>query len=98
MALRIFVADDREVVRGGICALLTSHSGWEVCGEASNGGEAVDNVAHLKPDIVNLYNSMPCLNGLEATRQLLPNAPHQHYTTLSITDSEPPTQEAMKAG
>ena len=43
MALRIFVADDHEVVRRGICALLTSHSGWEICGEAGDGREAVEN-------------------------------------------------------
>lgn len=52
MTLHIFVADDHEVVRCGICALLTSHSGWEVCGEAGDGREAVEKVAHLKPDIV----------------------------------------------
>ena len=73
MALRIFVADDHEVVRRGICALLTSHSDWEVCGEASNDREAVDNVAHLRPDIVILDISMPGLNGLEATRQMWPS-------------------------
>ena len=75
MALRIFVADDHEVVRRGICALLTSHSGWEVCGEASNGGEAVDNVAHLKPDIVILDISMPTSDGLEAAYQILHHNP-----------------------
>ena len=98
MALRIFVADDHEVVRRGICALLTSHSGWEVCGEAGNGREAVDNVAHLRPDIVILDISMPGLNGLEATRQILQSDPDQKIAILSITDSEQMIQEALKAG
>ena len=98
MALRIFVADDHEVVRRGICALLTSRSGWEVCGEASNGREAVDNVAHLRPDIVILDISMPGLNGLEATRQILQSDPDQKIAILSITDSEQMIQEALKAG
>src|SRR5256885_468588 len=98
MALRIFVADDHEVVRRGICALLTSHSGWEVCGEASNGREAVDNVGDLKPDIVILDISMPGLNGLEATRQILQRNPEQKIAILSITDSEQMIQEALKAG
>jgi len=98
MALRIFVADDHEVVRRGIGALLASHAGWDVCGEAGNGHEAVDNVAHLKPDIVILDICMPGLNGLEATRQILQSDPDQKVAILSITDSEQMIQEALKAG
>src|SRR6266550_705457 len=77
MALRIFVADDHEVVRRGLCALLTSHSGWEICGEAGDGREAVEKVTQLKPDIVILDIGMPALNGLEAARQIMRNDPHQ---------------------
>src|SRR5438445_11936964 len=98
MALRIFVADDHEVVRRGICALLTAHHGWEICGEAADGREAVEKVSHLKPDIVILDIGMPALNGLEATRQILHNDPHQKIAILSITDSEQVIQEALKAG
>ena len=98
MALRIFVADDHEVVRRGICSLLTSHSGWEICGEAADGREAVEKVAHLKPDIVILDIGMPALNGLEAARQILHNDPHQKIAILSITDSEQVIQEALRAG
>jgi DNA-binding NarL/FixJ family response regulator len=98
MALRIFVADDHEVVRRGICALLTSHSGWEICGEAADGREAVEKVSQLKPDIVILDIGMPALNGLEAARQILHHNPHQKVAILSITDSEQVIQEALKAG
>src|SRR5438105_13212758 len=98
MALRIFVADDHEVVRRGICALLTSHSGWEICGEAADGREAVEKVTHLKPDIVILDIGMPALNGLDAARQIMHNDPHQKIAILSITDSEQVIQEALKAG
>lgn len=98
MALRIFVADDHEVVRRGICSLLTSHSGWEICGEAADGREAVEKVAQLKPDIVVLDIGMPALNGLEAARQILHNDPHQKIAILSITDSEQVIQEALRAG
>ena len=98
MTLRIFVADDHEVVRRGICALLTSHSGWEICGEAGDGREAVEKVAHLQPDVVILDIGMPSLNGLEATRQILHNNPRQKIAILSITDSEQVIQEALKAG
>ena len=75
MALRIFIGDDHEVVRRGICSLLTSHSGWEICGEAGDGREAVEKIAQLKPDIVILDIGMPALNGLEATRQIMRNDP-----------------------
>jgi len=91
MALRIFVADDHEVVRRGICALLTAHHGWEICGEAADGREAVEKVNHLQPDIVILDIGMPALNGLEAARQILHNI-------LSSTDSEQVIQEALRAG
>jgi DNA-binding NarL/FixJ family response regulator len=98
MALRIFVADDHEVVRRGICALLTSHQGWEICGEAADGREAVEKVAQLQPDIVILDIGMPALNGLEAARQILHNNPHQKIAILSIADSEQVIQEALRAG
>ncbi len=64
-------------MRPGICSLLTSRSGWEICGEAGDGREAVEKVAHLKPDIVILDIGMPALNGLEAARQILNNDPRQ---------------------
>src|SRR5206468_229929 len=98
MALRIFVADDHEVVRRGICALLTSHSGWEICGEAADGREAVEKVTHLKPDIVILDIGMPSLNGLEATRQILHHNPRQRILILSITESQQTIQEVLTAG
>ena len=98
MALRIFVADDHEVVRRGICALLTAHHGWEICGEAADGREAVEKVNHLQPDIVILDIGMPALNGLEAARQILHNNSHQKIAILSITDSEQVIQEALRAG
>src|SRR5256714_10952006 len=98
MALRIFVADDHEIVRRGLCALLTSHSGWEICGEAGDGRKAVEKVARLKPDIVILDIGMPSLNGLDAARQILHNEPRQKIAILSVMDSEQVIHEALKAG
>ena len=98
MTLRIFVADDHEVVRRGICALLTAHPGWEICGEAGDGREAVEKVAHLQPDVVILDIGMPSLNGLEATRQILHNNPRQKIAILSITDSEQVIQGSIESG
>ena len=75
MKLRILLADDHEIVRRGLCALLQKHEGWEVCGEASDGRQAIEMAKQLKPDVVILDIGMPSLNGLDATRQLLQHDP-----------------------
>lgn len=77
MKLRILIADDHEVVRHGLCGLLKAHEGWEICGEANDGREAVQMAKELKPDVVILDVGMPNLNGLAATRQLTQNNPNQ---------------------
>jgi len=64
--LRILIADDHEVARQGIRALLESHPGWEICAEAKDGREAVELATNSKPDIVLLDIGMPNLNGLDA--------------------------------
>ncbi|MGB0046669.1 MAG: response regulator transcription factor, partial [Terriglobales bacterium] len=71
MKLRILLADDHEIVRRGLCALLQRREGWEICGEASDGRQALEMAKQLKPDVVILDIGMPNLNGLDATRQLL---------------------------
>jgi DNA-binding NarL/FixJ family response regulator len=68
--LRILVADDHEIVRHGLVALIKSRPDWEVCAEADNGRQAVEKAKELKPDIAILDIGMPQLNGLDATRQI----------------------------
>jgi DNA-binding NarL/FixJ family response regulator len=87
-ALCTLVADDHEVVRRGLCDLLQSHAGWEVCAEAADGREALDNAQQLKPDIVILEIGMPNLNDLTAARQMLRNDTYQKILFLTIADSE----------
>ena len=70
MDLRIVVADDHHVVREGIRTILEARSGWEICGEASTGQEAVRLTLALKPDIVIMDLTMPELSGIEATAQI----------------------------
>ena len=98
MKLRILIADDHEVVRRGLCTLLQTHEGWEVCGEAKDGREAVEKAKQVRPDVVILDVGMPNLNGLAATRQLLQQNPQQKVIVLTITDSDHVIREALDAG
>jgi DNA-binding NarL/FixJ family response regulator len=98
MKLRILIADDHEVVRQGLCNLLQTHEGWEICGEARDGREAVEMAKQLKPDVVILDIGMPNLNGLAATRQLAQQNPQQKIIVLTITDSDQVIREALDAG
>jgi DNA-binding NarL/FixJ family response regulator len=71
---------------------------WEVCGEASTGREAVARAATLKPDIVVMDISMPDMNGLEATRQILKDCPETEVLILSMHESEQLVREVLASG
>jgi DNA-binding NarL/FixJ family response regulator len=96
--LRILIADDHEVARKGIRSLLEDHAGWEVCGEACDGREAVGFAGTLKPDVFLLDIGMPNLNGLDATRQILATSPEARILILTIHDSEQVVREVLAAG
>jgi DNA-binding NarL/FixJ family response regulator len=97
-ALRILVADDHPVVRRGVKALLETHANWQVCGEASTGREAVEQVKRLDPDIVVLDLSMPELNGLDATRRIMQDAPRTQVLVLTMHHSEELAHQVLRAG
>jgi DNA-binding NarL/FixJ family response regulator len=96
--MRILVADDHEVVRRGVRSLLEDQPGWSVAGEAQNGREAVEKAKELKPDVVLIDISMPELNGLEATRQILKAVPRTEVLILTRHDSEELAHEVLAAG
>jgi DNA-binding NarL/FixJ family response regulator len=96
--LRILIADDHEVARKGIRSLLESHLGWEVCGEAKDGREAVECASKLKPDVLLLDIGMPNLNGLDAARQILAIIPDARILILTVHDSEQVVREVLAAG
>ncbi len=97
-AVRVLLADDHEVVRRGIRALLESERGVEVCGEAVTGRQAVVLAKELRPHVVILDISMPELNGLEAARQIRAEVPTAEILILTMHESEQIVQDVLAAG
>jgi DNA-binding NarL/FixJ family response regulator len=95
---RILLADDHEVVRAGLRAMLEDQSGWEVVAEAVDGRDAVEKVSKLKPDAVVIDIAMPSLNGLEAVRQIVKAVPKTKVLVLTMYDSDPLIQQMLQAG
>lgn len=95
--VRILIADDHDVVRRGVRAVLEGQAGWVVCGEASTGREAVTKAIDLQPDVVVLDISMPELNGLEATRQIRRAVPAR-ILILTVHQSDQVVTEVLEAG
>ncbi len=95
---RIIIVDDHDVVRHGLRALLEAQNGWQVVDEARDGREAIDRVRRHKPDVVVMDFSMPGLNGLEATRQILKAHPVTEVLVLTMHESEHIAREALSAG
>ena len=95
--MRILIVDDHEFVRRGVRTLLQS-KGWTICGEARDGRDAVEKAEQLKPDVIVMDISMPKLNGLEATREVLRILPKTEVLLLSQHDSPAMRKEALNAG
>ena len=84
--MRILVADDNDIVRRGVIGILSSQPGWEICGEAKDGAEALQKARELQPDLVLLDVSMPVLNGLEAARLVRQEIPDAKILVMSQHD------------
>jgi DNA-binding NarL/FixJ family response regulator len=95
---RILVADDHPIFRLGLCSLLGSHEGWEVCGEAADGREAIEKCKRLKPDLLILDICMPKLNGVDAARHILRNDPAQKILVVTDVNSEQVVRDCLEAG
>jgi DNA-binding NarL/FixJ family response regulator len=96
--LRILLADDHELTRSGLRYLLEKHEDWSVCGEASNGRLAVEMAEKLRPDFAILDMSMPEMNGLEATRQILKKQPQLNILIFTMHETERVIVDVMEAG
>jgi len=96
--MRIVVADDQGMVRQGLKVMIEGQTGIEVVGEAQDGFEAVKLASRLKPDVVIMDISMPRLNGIEATRQILRESPGTRVIALSMYPHKSYVTEMLKAG
>ena len=98
MKLRVLVTDDHKIIREGLQALIDKQPDMEVVGDAETGREAVKLAKKLTPHVVVMDVSMPDLNGVEATRQILKNQPDVKIVALSMYSDRRFVCEMFKAG
>ncbi|MFH1491224.1 MAG: response regulator transcription factor [Pseudomonadota bacterium] len=98
MPIKVFLADDHEMVRDGLGLLLDKETDIIVVGKASDGRQAVRQVHELQPDAVVMDIAMPALNGIEATRQILEDSPHIGIVILSMHATSEHIFQALQAG
>jgi PAS domain S-box-containing protein len=96
--MRVLIADDHEVVRKGVCTLLRTQQNIDICGEAVDGRDAVEKTKLLHPDLVLMDISMPNLNGLQATREIMSALPQTQVVILSEHETAQIVQQALFAG
>ena len=96
--MRVLLADDHEMIRAGLSSILHEQNGVEIVGEASDGHAAVELSKQLTPDAVIMDISMPRLNGVEASRQILAHNPRVKVIVLSIHCDRTTMMEMLKLG
>jgi DNA-binding NarL/FixJ family response regulator len=97
-AIRILIADDHPVVRDGLRAMLGTQSDFQVVDEVINGAEAVQQTAHLHPDVILLDLEMPELDGVAALQQIRADNPAARVIILTAYDSDERIVSAVAAG
>jgi DNA-binding NarL/FixJ family response regulator len=97
-SLRILIADDHESVRKGVCVILGTRGDIEVCGEASNGREAIAKALELKPDLIILDVTMPLVNGIDAAEVIRKSLPRVPILFLSMHENRQIIAEAKRIG
>ena len=99
MSARILIVDDHEVIRQGVRSMLSrARPEWEICGEASDGKQAIEAVQRLKPDVVILDITMPSMSGLQAAPQIAKQNKHCRILIFTMHESERITKDVRAAG
>lgn len=96
--LRILIADDHEIVRKGVRDLIEAHPGWEVCGQASDGQQAMEIALREKPDVAVLDISLPVLSGLVVTRRLRQECSGVKVLLFTMHDDDETVTGGLAAG
>lgn len=96
--ITVLLADDHRIVREGFRSLLMNENDIEVIGEAANGPEALELTRELRPDVVVMDISMPQVNGLEATRQIVKAVPGVKVIILSAHSDDAYVEKALEVG
>lgn len=97
-SISLLVADDHNIIRSGLCALLKNEADFNIVGEATSGRAAVALAVQLSPNILIVDIAMPLLNGVEATRQVLRECPSTKVIVLSAYDDDQHIEAVMAAG
>ena len=98
MTVRVLLADDQALVRGGFRMILDSRPEFEVVGEAADGHEAVAMTAELRPDVVLMDIRMPGMDGLEATRRIVSSLSSTRIVVVTTYDADDSVFAALRAG
>lgn len=98
MTIKILLADDHTIVRHGLNRSLQQQTDMEVVGQAKDGLSAIQLVRELSPDIVIMDISMPDINGMDATREIMHDFPNTKVIALSMHSAKRFVREMFKAG
>ncbi|GLS29063.1 two component transcriptional regulator, LuxR family [Mesorhizobium albiziae] len=96
--LRILIADDHEIVRNGLRAMLSDEDGWEIVAEAADGRDAVSQAQRTKPDVAIVDYALPVMNGVEAARQIRLHSPKTEVLIFTQHDNEALLRDVLEAG
>jgi DNA-binding NarL/FixJ family response regulator len=96
--IRVLIADDHQLFRDGLNALVLSASDTEVVGEAATGKEAIQLAAETQPDVVLMDLQMPGMDGIEATRHIVQASPHIKVLMVTMFEDDQSVFAAMRAG
>jgi DNA-binding NarL/FixJ family response regulator len=96
--ITVLIADDHAIVREGLRLILETFEDIAVVGEAADGQQALREAQRVRPDVVLMDLSMPLLNGVEATRQIIRERPGTKVIVLSTYSDDEHVQQAVEAG